>query len=70
MRNAPPSMVCVLHGRPHWNGPFFKFLLQTTQDKLVNADEKNLSVNAFPKEVSPDLNFFSFSFFLFLILWQ
>lgn len=43
---------------------FFKFLLQTTQDKLVNADEKNLSVNAFPKEVSPDLNFFFFfSFF-------
>lgn len=40
----------------------------------MNADEKNLSVNAFPKEVSPNLNlnfiFLFFSFFLFSILWQ
>lgn len=68
IQNAPPpSMVRVVQAALIGMVLSTQFLLQTNQDKLANTDEKNLSVIAFPKEVSHDLIFFFLSNFMVTI---
>lgn len=62
-----PSMVRVVQATLIGMVLSTRFLVQTTQDKLANTDEKNLSVIAFPKEVSHDLKIFFLSNFMVTI---